>query len=229
MAEIARVPKNVKQNNFKGKRRNRKNKRSGSRIAYTDVMKQVMSDVLYLKRQFNSEDKWIDVSNGGTTVTNTQTQVLLNGVTTGTSSITRTGQSIKAVNIQFNLAITVNSSATASFLRCIILRDEQPNGAAPAAANILNVGGNFISPRNVGYNERFHVFYDELFAVCLNGPANKVISFVRPLGFHTIFNTGTAGDITDITKNSLYLILLSNEATNGVVVSYYSRFSFLDN
>lgn len=229
MAEIAKVPRNVKQTDFRGKRRKRRAKTRNKRIAYGDVMKQVMSDVLYIKSQFNAEDKWIDIANGGTNILNSQTLVLLNGMATGNTSVTRVGQSIKAVDLQFNLSITVNSSATASFLRCIILRDEQPNGAAPSAANILNVGGNFLSPRNVGYNNRFHVFYDELFAVCLNGPQNKVISFIKPFGFHTNYNTGSAGDITDITKNSLYLVLLSNESTNGVVVSYYSRFSFLDN
>ncbi len=226
--EVKRVPRNVNQIDYRGNRR-RGRRRANKRIAYTDVARQLYRDVIYIKKQLNSEDKYLDTTNGGFTQTNTATLVLLNGLNLGTTATTRTGQSIKAVDLQYTFVLACNTAATNSYLRVIIFRDESPNAAAPTASNLLNSGGNFLSPRNVAYNERFHVFYDQLYGVCVNGPSNKVESGIKGLGFHTIFNTGDTGLIADITKNSLYVLFLSNETTNGMTVSYYFRFSFVDN
>lgn len=204
-SEVKRLPRNVNQVDYRGKRKKR---RGNKRIAYRDVAKQLYGDIMYIKSQLNSEDKYIDTTSGGYTQTNTATLVLLNGLSLGTTATTRTGQSIKAVDLQYNFVLACNTAATNSYLRVIIFRDESPNTAAPTASNLLNSGGNFLSPRNVAYNERFHVFYDNLFCVCVNGPSNKVECGIKSLGFHTSFNTGDTGLISDITKNSLYVLFL---------------------
>lgn len=226
-----KVPKNVKQVDFKGRRQGgrRKRGRRTSKITYGMMARKVMSDLNYVKGMLNVEDKYKNSIASAQAISDTWGVNILNNLSLGNTSTTRQGQSIKAVDLQFNITASMNASAQVTFLRFIILRDEQPNAAAPAIGDVLEDSTNIRSLRNVSYNERFHIYYDDIVALNINGMQAWVTSKLLRIQFHTLFNTSNNGTIADITKNSLYFCLASSETTNTPSVGWYMRFSFIDN
>jgi len=232
MSRNTNVPKNVRQDNFKSKKRGPKGRSSKMRrssITYSQIGAKVLSDVRALKRLLNVEDKYSDVIANAQNVPNTPTYVLLNGLSLGTSAITRNGQSIRCADLQFNCTITISSAASASFVRLVLLQDTQPNASVPGADDVYVDTTNVRSMRTVGYNTRFRIILDELVSLTAVNLTSYAMTRLFPLSFHVEFNTGNAGTIADITKGSLYLLYFSNEGTNYPLIGYYSRFSFVDN
>ncbi len=231
MAE-RRVKKNVRQDNYSKRRRKRRGKgtraSSGGRISYMAAFKQLRGDISLLRSYVNTEDKYKDVTSS-TTPANAATLVLLNGLNLGTTATTRTGQSVKSADLQMNISFLMNGSAGDTFIRFMIFRDEQPNAAAPAGNDVLVDSTNFRSLRNVSYNTRFSVLHDEFISLAQDGQGNLAKSVFKNLGFHELFNTADNGTVADITKNSLYVLFISNETTNTPTIAFYSRYSFVDN
>ncbi len=229
MAE-RRVKKNVRQDNYAKRRRKKRvrTKSSGGRISYMAAFKQLRGDISLLRSYINTEDKYKDVTSTSTP-SNAATLVLLNGLNLGTTATTRTGQSVKSADLQMNITFLMNSAAGDTFIRFMIFRDEQPNAAAPAGNDVLVDSTNLRSLRTVSYNTRFMVLHDEFISLAQDGQGNLAKSVFKNLGFHQLFNTADNGTVADITKNSLYVLLISNEATNTPTVTFYSRYSFVDN
>jgi hypothetical protein len=223
------VKRNIKQVDFKGKRPKGSKRRGNKRIAYGDVLKQVMADVRTLKSYLNVEDKYLDTVFNAVAIPNSATYTLLNGLSLGTTANTREGQSVKAVDLQFNMTLTQSSVATQTFVRIVLLSDSQCNAAVPGATDVFADTTNIRSLRNVGYSERFHLYFDEIVALQIVNLNSWAVSRVITMGFHQAFNTGNAGTVADITRNSLYLLTFSNEATNTPLLGGYFRYSFVDN
>jgi hypothetical protein len=222
--------RNVKRIN-QASRKPRK-QRMPKRIPYATMAKQVYGDVLpymkSLKNLLNVEDKYVDVANTAG-FSSTATLILLNGVLQDDTENGRVGISIKSVSLDFNMTLTINSSATATYVRMFIVRDEQPNGAAFTYGTFVSSQTDVRTLTNVNFEQRFYTYADELFALNSNGQQNQVFRTRIPINFHTYFDDSDVGDVTDISKNSLYLVLVSNEATNTPTIGYYSRYWFVDN
>jgi hypothetical protein len=222
--------RNVKRINQASKKPRKQ--RMPKRIPYEVMAKQVYGDVLpymkSLKNLLNVEDKYVDVANT-TGFNSTATLILLNGVLQDDTENGRVGISIKSVAMDLNVTLTINSSATASYVRLFVVRDEQPNGAAFGYGTYVASQTDVRTLTNVNFEQRFYTYVDELFALNANGQQNQVFRTRIPLNFHTYYDDSDAGDITDIAKNSLYLVIVSNEATNSPTVGYYSRYWFVDN
>lgn len=195
---------------------------------YGRAANQLYKDVKYLKSIVNVEKKFIDSTVSAQNITNTGALSLLNGVTTGDSMSTRDGQSIKCISILFSGKMRLTSVANVMQVRLIIFRDMQANGAAPAATDLL-VSASVTSALNLSNGKRFSVLYDRRFTLEPNGDQGAFAHFFRKLNFHTRFNTGTAGTIADIQTNSLYLLYLSDEATNYPLLTSDCRVRFIDN
>ncbi len=228
---ISKPRQNVKQVDFKGKRPGRRRKRGrGGRISYTGAVRQLKSDVKGLISALNVEDKYIDTIVAPTAFASTAAVLtLLNGTQLGNTASTRNGQSTKAVDLQFNLLLTQNASASVTFVRVIIFRDEQTNSAAPAGNDLMVDSTNVLSLRYVPYLPRFHTYLDETICMTSSNNHGVVRSRMFRLGFHVEYNTSNAGTVADIARNSLYLYLQSNEGTNFASYSFFTRFSFVDN
>ncbi len=216
--------------NDKGKRKNRRRKggRKPGRLAiYGSAINQLRRDVGFVMSRINTETKYIDTT-ALSTFTGAWTLVLLNGMTTGTSSVTRNGQSIKASGLEAKFFITMNSAATAiQSYRLVVFLDKQPNAAAPTATDVYPASS--VSPRTVGYLDRFSVLWEKWAILDLEFPTGEIEQFSKGLSFHVEFNTGVVGDITDITKNSVYFMFYSDAGANFPSVRYYFRFTFVDN
>lgn len=229
----AKPKQNVKQVDFKGRRPRRGRGRGGrgrGRISYLGAIKQLKGDFKALVSTLNVEDKYIDTIVAPTAFASTAAVLtLLNGTQLGNTSVTRNGFSTKAVDLQISLYLTQSSAATNTFVRLVLVRDEQPNSAIFLGNDLMVDSTNVLSLRYVPYIPRFHSYLDQI--VCLTSSNNHavVMSKTIRLGFHVQYNTSNAGTIADINKNSLYLYLQSNETANFASYSFYVRFSFVDN
>lgn len=189
---------------------------------------QLYKDVMWLKSVVNVEKKYIDTA-ASTTSSSTAAFVLLNGLTTGDTGQTRDGQSIKCSSLLLRYVASINALATTSIHRVIIFLDNQPNGTAPTAAELLDVTSSSLSPLNIDYGTRFKVIRDVITNLSQNGQQIRTVKKFVKLRFHTKFNTGTAGTIADITRNSLYMLHQSDQGTNVVTFAYQARVRFIDN
>ncbi len=230
------VGRKVIKSDAKSRRRGRKRRvvrsrakdLSGGRISYLKFGKQAVSDLLWLKRFVNTEIHYLDNVQSAVNMSTTATFVLLNGMQLGDTAITRTGQSIKMDALDLNAYVTGNLTAVQTSSRILIVLDKQPNGAIFAIGNLLN-STTSTSMFTVGGQSRFVVLFDNAFALSTGGPLNCQFSKRIQLGQHTEYNTGNAGDITDINTNSLYLVFLSDQGTNFPIMTIYLRLWFIDN
>jgi len=177
----------------------------------------------------NIEDKYNDVSSLATSLGTTPTQVLLNGLSQGTTAVTRIGQSIKTVNLEVTLTVSVdNVSTEPQYVRWVIVRDDQCNGSAFSSTTYW-VSNSVYSFTNVSADDRFYTYKDEIVCVSPNGPEGYIHRSVIPLSFHTKYNSGNAGTIADIYKGSLYFMAISSDNTNTPELSANFRLWFVDN
>lgn len=230
---LSKPQQNVKQVDFKGRRsggRGRRRGRGRGRISYIGAVRQLKSDFKALVSTLNVEDKYIDTIVAPTAFASTAAVLtLLNGTQLGNTANTRTGFSTKAVDLQLNLLLTQNSAAANTFVRIVLIRDEQPNSAVFLGNDLMIDSTNVLSLRYVPYIPRFHTYMDELICLTANNVHGAVISRTFRTSFHVQYNTSNAGTIADINKNSLYLYLQSNESANFASYSFFARFSYVDN
>lgn len=196
-------------------------------ITYRQIGSKVWRDIRWLKSMINVEKKYLDIT-FDSAVSSTENFQLLNGMALGDTSITREGQSIKMINLFLRAYITMHASATTTQVRLMIILDTQPNAAAMTAAELLASTSNILSPLTIGYGSRFKILIDKLFRLDTNKLNLEYKHFMK-LGMHTKYNTSNNGTIADITKNSLYLMLVSDQATNTPNVSFWNRLRFIDN
>ncbi len=228
-----KVPKSRIRSDAQKKRSRRSNAKVGGRAPrgrveiYGGAISQLRKDVGYVMSLLNVEDKYID--SGATTTLSAAWQLfLLNGCQLGTSSTTRIGQSVKLNSLCLKGFLTINAASTnVQSSRVVIFVDKQSNAAAPTATDIYPA--TVASQRVVSYLDRFTVLMDDWIILDPNAPSGELVIRSLPLGLHVSYNTSSAGDITDITKCSLYMMLLSDAGSNFPTFVWTNRVGFVDN
>lgn len=211
-----------------GKNRRKPNKRKNNRWNnYANAGRQLVADVAALRSLINVEEKYIDTIQTITLSGAWQLQ-LLNGVTTGTSSVTRTGQSIKLTGWEFKTFLTINVTNTSpQSVRIIVFLDKQANATAPTATDVYPAFAT--SFRVVGSIERFQILYERWEVLTPSNVSGLIDSLSRKMSLHVYFNTGTAGTIADIVSNSIYVMAFSDAGANYPTLITNSRITFVDN
>ncbi len=159
----------------------------------------------------------------------------LTNVAQGDTNVTREGNSIKIVSIYTKFMFHINASASSSQVRCMLILDTQTNGAIYTTDDLLESVANLtslISPRNTDNAHRFRVLYDKMVVLNQNITAvsstTRFLKVYKKVDLHMRYATNV-GDITDLTQNSISVLLISNEATNTPTVDINFRLRFLDN
>lgn len=158
--------------------------------------------------------------------TTTATVQTLGAIAQGDNVSNRQGNSIKMTQIDGRIGVYHNGSATKTFTRVIVGVDHQCNGALPAATDVLAIGDVF-SLRNMDQAKRYTILVDEVVGTDTSHLL-KWIEFHKPLDFHMEFK-GTSSAVTDISTNNLFLIAVSDEATNGPQIERMIRLKWIDN
>lgn len=219
-------------NNDRNKRSGRRNKRkkpAGRMAVYGAAYGQLKRDVAWLMQFVNTESKYVDTTSSGLQPVATGYNIaLVNGISLGTSSTTRTGQSVKCVGCELRWHAMINSAATTcNVMRVFVVRDRAANAAQPTFTDIYPTGT--VTPRVVSYLDRFQVLYQREVMLNNAGEGGQLGDWITSQDWHQEFNTANNGTIADITVNSLYLTWQSSVVTNMPDFSYTFRYVFVDN
>lgn len=219
---------------YQRRRRRRYSRRKGSfrpvfRPAYR-AARNLWYDIKKLKNMVNAEFKSVTaIDNTTHTPTTTPSRLLLNPLGRGDDINQRHGRVVRARSIEIDGHVTINSAATNTRLRVVLLLDTHPDGATPAYSDVFQHASSVVAIRNLDNRRRFVILRD--FLIQLNDSTRDMsrVKLYRRLNFHQIFDDSNAGDITDIKHNALYLFLISDEATNSPSVHLTTRYRFVDN
>ncbi len=212
---------------YKSASRFAKYKQCGSMIARDAA--RALSMARYVKSLINVEYK--SIRQAWTTDPNTTGDVIsLSDIPGGTAFNQRTGRKVKLVSIQHKGSILLHASATNTFGRHVVVRDNLGDTTAPtiadlfgSATNMLNNLSRLDDPQT---NSQFTVLYDKWYTLNSNTQEQKQINSYKKTTFHVTF-TGTAA--TDEGKGNVYLMSVSSESTNDPVVNVVTTIKYIDN
>lgn len=186
----------------------------------------------------NTEHKYYDISysvNANTPGTNDQIVDLTQGITQGTTDVTRIGNSILAQDIYVKgyVGFTASTTTHSSFSRMTIFCwKENIQLNAPTAAKLFETPADIFSPINKDYSDQFVVIKDKLIPHNAQISAATVqgvvpIKFYKKLNWHIRYNaTGTTAG----TQNHIFICFRGAAAVaNTSVFSIHSRLNFTDN
>lgn len=181
-----------------------------------------------IKRLINVEKKIFEVDSAAISVGTTFTVTNLLNPAEGLTSITRTGLSIKPLNLQFRGILYNNGASIFNFFRIIIFRYRGEHGTAPVGADILATS-NMDSIYNWPGRKKYHILWDHTYPFG-SGTTDRqnIVMFnkrIRLTG-HTVFTTDAGTAIED---GGLYVLYVATDNTNKAVVDYFSRVQFTDN
>jgi hypothetical protein len=212
-------------------------------------MMNIAQDVSRLMATINTEDKHVDGFSGSTTVNSTTSAVLALPTTAqGTSSSTRTGDSILINRIDMELyfqysgtaATSVNSDQHFRYWLVRYLKTPASSGLTPfSISEFLNTDsfGNYspASLPNTDTNENFQVMTTGDVNITLPTLATAQLnkSICVPVRhnchFHQLYNSTTAASVCN---NTVFLVVValnsSNTAGSSIIVPSY-RLWYIDN
>lgn len=182
--------------------------------------------VKYLKGLVNVEFKFKDY---GTAAASTAAGVitLLNAMQKGDDVNLREGRQIRMKSLEYRDTLELNGAATATTHRLIFFIDTAPAGALPATTDLLDAAA-VQSPRNLDNRRRFIILRDVMRTIDSGVPQKHRKIFVK-MNFKTTYNSGNAGNVTDLSGNALYMLHMSDEAVNTPTLTYETRIRFVDN
>ena len=181
------------------------------------------------------ELKYIDITanpviafNDGTMV---DTPILLNGCIQGSDATNRIGRKIVMKSLllrgTFSLAAT---STGGSPIRIILFYDKQANASTPLTTDLL-LADQFNSPNNLNNRDRFVILHDFMSEpISTGGHYSCSFKFYKKLNLETMFNSGNAGTVGDITSGALWLFVGQNGSigTANPTLVLRTRVRFLD-
>lgn len=183
-----------------------------------------------LKASMKPERKYVDATLVNQVFNQSAGATLLNGIAQGDLATQRTGMAVKMLSLDIKLESLSNATATSNISRLLVIRDKQPNGASLTAAGVLTAPTDVNSMYNLGNAFRYQILKDIRWSQTNLSDTQQILRKIHvPLNFTTHWSTtGTGATIADITTNSLYLMYLGDEVTNGASVNAYCRVRFSD-
>lgn len=215
------------------KRRTFKRRRStpwyNRKYSVAQMASKAIKGVNYIRGLVNSEMLKQDFSTSSALDIATGVVTHLTAFAIGDDDFNRTGNSIYVRHIYSRGEIVMDSAATSTTVRLMLVQDTQQVGDTSPVVNDI-IGGTDNSfkvyrPLNADTVGRFSILYSRNFI--LNSQRPSVLFNIRKtMRLHVRYN-GTA--TTDIQRNGLYLVAFSNEATNTPDISSITRVSYHDN
>lgn len=204
---------------------------AGSAILTRTMQGKIMSDLRFLKSIVNAEKNYYDAT-ASLNPAVTPAGQCITAPPEGDDVANRTGRSIKSAGIDVRVQVlSATAATTPQFVRCLLVKDNDPAGVAPSIAAILT-SSSVNSPLALDNDqERFSLLYDRTFVLPLisGGDGGLVIDMSIPISHH-IFFVGTAAGASSAGKGNLFLYLMADQvATNISTGLYYSRLRYYDN
>ncbi len=196
------------------------------------LAKRSLAGLNEIRKFINIEEKYLDTAvnqnpdqNGAVTCITQLAQ--------GTTVNTRVGNSVRVQRLSLLGRVAVNSSTTTySLVRVIVFRDMEGQGTAPVASDVLESIGTSAAPRQP-YDwlnrKRFSILYDWFIPLTAisGGSMVKEIGFETDLTKHVLYR-GTTAAATSDGEGSIYVLSVSDEATNTPGVGLVARITYTD-
>ena len=213
---------------YRRKRNYRRKRTPWYRKKYSAITlaKKAYSGVKYIRGLVNSEMFDVVTTGNNYAITNTGGVVHLSNIAQDDGSTGRTGNSILAKSLFYRFVMKCHASATVSTVRVIFLWDtQQVADTSPAVSSILQ-STDPLSALSLSVEGRFTIIKDYTFTLDNITKKSFAIKNFCSLNKHIRFNGSTGSDIQ---KNGLYLMCISDEATNTPTISYNCKLSYHDN
>ena len=189
----------------------------------------------FVPRRFQQgEWKYLDVAISGA-VDTTGAVYALNVMQLGNTASTRVGMKISIRSIEIRV---YNQATPATGIdqvhRMYLMVDRQTNGVGPTAVTDYFSAANIYGLRQLANRKRFKCILDKTIYLCAAGEANSgrfrkfYLKLRRPLVVE--YNTGNAGNVSDIVSNFLFLGFIGNVVAGGTAGSSagYARIRYTD-
>lgn len=174
-------------------------------------------------RMVNVEYKFYDYTTSQTP-SSSGTIVNLFDPAQGDSATQRDGDSVKLMRVSGRINLDMHGSATTTSVRLILFRGKQENAVSYGVTDILQ-SASFVAPK--AHHERFRskILYDKTYSLVVGHNRTLNLNWNFKLFGHVQFVVNN----TTIENGGLYMLLISDEATNVPTVTPYLRTSFTDN
>jgi hypothetical protein len=193
------------------------------------LAKRTASGLNEIRKLINIEEKILDTSSASYVFDTTGNVTPMSLIAQGLDYNNRVGDSLKMQSLQLRYRVFRGGSATTSVVRIMLIRDLDCQGATPTTAQILSAVGTSqapTSPLNWLNRKRFAVLYDNLTTV-----TSTDIGFTDSISMahegHILF-LGTTAAAASQGKGSLFVLAISDEATNYPSIAWQSRIIFTD-
>jgi len=136
----------------------------------------------------------------------------------------RTGDSIKMVNLTMRMILNYNGSNYEN-IRVIIFNDKE--NSMVNVSDFLDLTGTslaILSPKNQINQYDTKTIFDKTYALSANTP-QVLIEEVFKLDMHTHFQAST----TTVKNNAIKLIVIGQQVSGGGTFQYFSKITYLDN
>lgn len=180
--------------------------------------------VRFMKGMINSERHYTDIDAGGTP-NNAGYITLINEIAQGDDVANRQGNSLLHKYVKINYACTINGSATETFVRIIVFTDTANQGSTPSVTSVITTAS-VVAQKNVDNQKRFVILKDIKFWLNAANKTQTIGKIYIPTNYHCRYS-GSSG--TDVLQNAIYILVISNEATNAPVFVSQARNAFYDN
>lgn len=187
---------------------------------------QAMNNVVnrYMRRRAEHKffDSTVSETIGTTFDVNAITQPIIQGIGGGQ----RTGDNITYLDLTMVYRIDINSSATTTDIRLVVVLDKQNNGVAPISSDLfVNSGLTATYSAQQIKAKRFTILLDEIYNVTAGGIAAITKKKVIPLNATAAY-LGTTDAAASNGKNSMWMFSVSTDNTNkpGFNMDYQVRF-----
>lgn len=181
-------------------------------------VQQVNRKVEAVKRTMKSQESvgFHDLFNASNASTSASIY-LLNGLQVGDTSSSRDADEvlIKSLKSRINIVGIDDTNV----VRVMFVIDHEPKQATMSISDLLDTA--VIPPpfafRKMDYKKRFTVLHDRTFSTVLSTESEQQwIQFNQPLNLKTHYAAGAnAGTSADITRNALYLVILSDSGVTA--------------
>lgn len=206
------------------KRKPRKPQSTKSMLEYVHYIPKIMKTVGRMQSMINSERKYVDITDSSSP-SNTGTINLVNQIAQGDDVNQRDGNSILCSYIKHRMVAKINTTATSTSFRILLVLDTANQGTTPAVADILQTVST-TSNINVDNSKRFWFLYDKLTTLDINGDRSWSCDELIPVNKHMRYS---ASGQTTVLQNAIYHVMVSDEATLTPTTASTTRVAFYDN
>lgn len=149
----------------------------------------------------------------------------------GSDASTRIGRKVTIKSVYLRYSVVPSPTTTgAAAVRILVVYDKQTNAVAPAVLDVLS-NSDFTAPNQLSNRDRFVTLIDEITPIIsMTGDATVAGVCYKKLNLETMFNSGSAGTVGDITSGSIYLLYVQTGglATAAVNLNVRARVRYTD-